>query len=88
MTFVGAWFSAAQRDGLVLTVTAYDNGVVVGQRTVSINRNGPTWIGFDDPADVQRFESIDRLTMSADDGNDSTWDYFGIDDMTFFPGVA
>ena len=30
MAFVGAWFSAAQRDDLPVTVSAYDDGVLVG----------------------------------------------------------
>ena len=61
MAFVGAWFSAAHRDDLPITVKAYDDGVLVGQQTTSVDRHGPTWIGFDDPNDGQRFESIDRL---------------------------
>jgi hypothetical protein len=88
MAFVGAWFSAAQQDNLLVTVKAYDDGVLVGEQAFSLNRNGPTWVGFDDPNDGQRFESIDRLEMNANDGNDNTWDYFGLDDMTFFPGFG
>jgi hypothetical protein len=88
MAFVGAWFSAAQRDGLAITVSAYDDGVLVGQKVISVNRNGPTWFGFDDPADGQRFESIDRLEFNANDGDSTTWDYFGLDDLTFFPGLG
>jgi hypothetical protein len=38
--------------------------------------------------DGQRFESIDRLEMNANDGDPTTWDYFGFDDLTFFPGIA
>ena len=86
MSLVGAWFSAAQRDHLTITVKAYDDGVLVGQQVFSVDRNGPTWVGFDDPNDGQRFESIDRLEMNANDGDPSTWDYFGLDDLTFFPG--
>jgi hypothetical protein len=88
MAFVGAWFSAAQQDNLLVTVKAYDDGVLVGQKAFSLNRNGPTWVSFDDPNDGQRFESIDRLELNANDGNDNTWDYFGLDDMTFFPGFG
>jgi hypothetical protein len=88
MAFVGAWFSAAQRDDLLITVRAYDDGVLVGQQVISVDRNGPTWFGFDDPDDGQRFESIDRLELNAADGDDSTWDYFGLDDLTFFPGFG
>jgi hypothetical protein len=88
MAFVGAWFSAAQRDDLAVTVSAYDDGVLVGRQVASVDRNGPTWVGFDDPNDGQRVESIDRLEMSADDGDPTTWDYFGLDDLTFFPGLS
>ena len=28
------------------------------------------------------------LEMSANDGDDTTWDYFGLDDLTFFPGLG
>jgi len=86
MSFVGAWFSAAQRDQLPITVSAYDKGVLVGRKTITVDRNGPTWFSFDDPNDGQRFESIDRLEMSANDGDPTTPDYFGFDDMTFYPG--
>lgn len=88
MSLVGGWFSAAQRDHLSITISGYDDGVLVGQIVTSVNMNGPTWIGFDDPNDGQRFESIDRLTMNANDGDPSTWDYFGFDDLTFFPGLT
>ena len=88
MAFVGAWFSAAQRDDLPITVKAYDDGVLVGQQTTLVDRNGPTWVGYDDPNDGQRFESIDRLEINANDGDPATMDYFGLDDMTFFPGLG
>jgi hypothetical protein len=88
MAFVGAWFSAAQRDQLPITVSAYDDGVLVGRKTIAVDKNGPTWFGFDDPNDGQRFESIDRLEMNANDGDPTTQDYFGFDDMTYYPGQS
>jgi hypothetical protein len=87
-SFVGAWFSAVYRNGMVLTITAYDDGVVVGQKTVTVDKLGPTWVAVDDAGDGQRFESIDRISLSADDGLATTWDYFGFDDFTYFPAVA
>jgi hypothetical protein len=87
-TFIGAWFSAVYRDGLLLTVDAYDDGVLVGHKTVTVNRFGPTWFAFDDATDAERFESIDRIAMVADDNDVTTWDYFGFDDFTYFPSVA
>ena len=86
MAFVGAWFSAAQQDrpghhGQRLR----RRGARRNEQVTSVNKNGPTWIGFDDPNDGQRFESIDRLEMNANDGDPATMDYFGLDDMTFFP---
>jgi hypothetical protein len=86
-SFVGAWFSATYRDGLVITVTAYDDGVMVGRKQITATMGGPTWFAFDDPLDAQRFESIDRLELNANDGDPSTWDYFGMDDFTYFPSV-
>src|SRR5262245_3428170 len=86
MSFVGAWLSAAQRDQLPITVSAYDDGALVGRKTITVDRNGPTWFSFDDPNDGQRFESIDRLEMTANDGDPTTPDYFGFDDMTYYPG--
>jgi hypothetical protein len=53
-----------------------------------VDRFGPTLVTFDDPSDGQRFESIDRIEMSADDGDAATWDYFGFDDFTFIPSIA
>ena len=55
MAFVGAWFSAAQRDDLPITVSAYDDGVLVGRQVISVDRRGPTWFGFEDPNGAQRF---------------------------------
>ena len=75
-------------DDLPITVKAYDDGVLVGQQTTLVDRNGPTWVGYDDPNDGQRFESIDRLEINANDGDPATMDYFGLDDMTFFPGLG
>ena len=74
MAFVGAWFSSAQREDLPVTVSAYDDGVLVGQQVISVDRNGPTWFGFDDANDGQRFESIDRLEINANDGDPATGD--------------
>jgi hypothetical protein len=48
MSFVGAWFSAAQWDQLPITVSAYDDGVLVGRKTIAVDRNGPTWFSCDD----------------------------------------
>jgi hypothetical protein len=87
-SFVGAWFSAVYRDGLVVTITAFDDGVLVGQKAVTVNTFGPTWVFVDDANDGQRFESIDRIAFSADDHDGTTWDYFGFDDFTYFPAVS
>ena len=86
--FVGAYFSAVYTDGLAITVSGFDDGVLVGTKTVSVDRFGPTLITFDDQFDGQRFESIDRLDMAADDGDWRTWDYFGVDDFTYLPSVS
>ena len=32
--------------------------------------------------------NADRLEINANDGDPTTWDYFGLDDMTFFPGLG
>jgi hypothetical protein len=87
MSFVGAWFSAAQGNDLPITVRGYDDGALVGETVIFADQNVATWFAFDDPSDGQRFESIDRLEMNASDGIPSSWDYFGLDDMTFYPAV-
>jgi hypothetical protein len=86
-TFIGAWFSGTFR-ALDVTITAYDDGLVVGQVTVQVPMGGPNWFAVDGLNDGQRFESIDRIAFSADDGSASTSDYFGFDDFTYFPAVA
>jgi hypothetical protein len=86
--FVGAYFSAVYTDGLAITVSGFDDGVLVGTRTVSVDRFGPTLVTFDDPLDGERFESIDRLDMTANDGDWRTQDYFGVDDFTFLPSMT
>jgi hypothetical protein len=86
--FIGTYFSAVYRDGLAITVSGFDDGVLVGTLTVNVDRFGPTLVTFDDPLDGQRFESIDRIEMSADDGDATTWDYFGFDDFTFIPSMT
>jgi hypothetical protein len=87
-TFIGAWFSAVYRNQLPITITAYDDGAVVGTVTATVDTFGPTWFAVDGANDGQRFESIDRIALSADDQSDSTSDYFGFDDFTYFPAVA
>jgi hypothetical protein len=87
MSFVGAWFTSAEGDDLAITVKGFDDGTVVGEKVIIVDEQ-VAWFAFDDPSDGQRFESIDRLEMNANDGRDSTWDYFGFDDLTFFPAAA
>jgi hypothetical protein len=80
-TFLGAAFSGQSYDNMPVTIEAYDDGVRVGSKTITVPQGGPTWFGFSDPGDGQRFEGIDELRMRADDGR--TAEYFGFDDFTF-----
>ncbi len=79
--FLGAWFSSTNVDGLVITVTAYDDAnVQVGLDTITVNRGGPVFFDFtgdtSNPINFGSFANIDRLEFDASN-------FFGFDDFTY-----
>ena len=82
--FESGYFTAAWRDGLTLRVTAYDDGVQVGQQVASLDTSGPSFIEFDDAI----FDSVDRVRFESFGGTDAGLAYadpqFVADDLTFF----
>jgi hypothetical protein len=93
--FVSAYFSAAARDGLTITAEAYDDGVLVGNKTFTVNKgtptSGPTLISFTEGlgselGSAERFWGIDQLKFISNDNNPDTNDYFGFDDFTYGVG--
>ena len=82
--FVSADFRAGFRDGVEITVDAFDDGLLVGTKTFVVGTAGAENVTFEDDAD-DRFSSIDELKISAADG----WevglhdDYFYIDNFAY-----
>lgn len=78
--------SSAFRPGLTVTVRAYaDEGGehVIGQRTVTVGVGEQQNVSFLGGLDFGTFLGAQRVEFSANDGDDSTLDYFGIDNLTF-----
>jgi len=74
-------FTAAWNDGLKVTATAYDDGVVTGTQTFTVDTAGPTLITFD-----SGFDSIDRMELTASGGvkhgqEFSGGEFFALDDL-------
>jgi len=81
-TLGSAVFSAAFRDGLGITVRAYADEagqVLIGQTSFTVDRASQAGISFD-PA---LFGNIRRVEFDSNDGNATTADYFGLDDLVF-----
>ena len=78
--FVGAYLTAAWNNDLVVTVVAYDHGVLVDQQTVVVDTDAPTWFEFD-------FVGITDLVFSSSGGTNAGYNGFGthfaLDDFTF-----
>jgi len=77
---VSADFSAAFRDGLVITITAYadEAGTIpLGSTTITVDRGSSQGFDFDEAV----FGGARRIEFNANDGNASTSDYFGIDNL-------
>ncbi len=78
--------SSAFRPGLTVTIRAYaDEGGahVIGQKTVIVGPAEQQGVSFLGGLDFGTFLGAHRVEFSANDGNDATSDYFGIDDLTF-----
>lgn len=85
-TFVGGSFSAAFRDDLDVTITAYadaEGTIVIGTAAIQLDR-GLQAITFTDGVNVNgTFDGALRLEFASNDNNGATRDYFGFDDLTF-----
>lgn len=85
-TFVGGDFSAAFRNDLALTVRAFsdvEGNTLVGTAQLVINQ-GAASFSFADGVNVEgSFANISRLEFASNDGNASTIDYFGFDQLMF-----
>ena len=78
--------SSAFRPGLTVTIRAYaDEGGahVIGQKTVAVGLAEQQGVSFLGGLDFGTFLGAHRVEFSANDGNDATLDYFGIDNLTF-----
>ncbi len=78
--------SSAFRPDLSVTIRAYadEGGVnVIGQKTVTVGPAEQQGVSFSGGLDFGTFLGAQRVEFSANDGNDATFDYFGIDDLTF-----
>lgn len=84
--FLGGSFSAAFRDDLDVTITAYADAagtVLLGTATIQIDR-GTQAVSFADGANVEgTFAGALRLEFASNDGLGTTSDYFGFDDLAF-----
>lgn len=75
--FLSADFTPQGRDGMVVTVEGWRDGALVETEAVALGPLGSiTEAQFD-------FAEIDELRFSADDGDPSSDDYFGFDDLAF-----
>jgi VCBS repeat-containing protein len=74
-TFLQATFSSGIPDELVVTATAFDDGVEVGTHSFTVRRDVAEIVNLSAILG-ERFSSIDELRFHADN-------YFGFDDFTF-----
>lgn len=77
---LSADFSAAFRDNLAITVTAYADEAgtqVIASQTVTAQRGTAQTTAFDEAL----FTGAKRLEFNANDGDASTLDYFGLDNL-------
>lgn len=81
---VSASFSAAYRDGLVITARAYADEAgtqLIGTLSFTAARGALATIDFAGPGGTGSFAGARRVELNANDGNDATVDYFGLDDL-------
>ena len=78
--FVGAYLTAAWNNDLVVTVVAYDHGLLVDQQTVVVDTDAPTWFEFD-------FVGVTDVVFSSSGGTNAGYSgvgtHFVLDDFTF-----
>ena len=78
--------SSAFQPGLTVTIRAYadeDGAHVIGQRTVVVGLAEQQEVSFLGGLDFGTFLGAHRVEFSANDGNDATLDYFGIDNLSY-----
>lgn len=81
-TFLGGAFSALARDDLSITVRGYADAAgqtLVGEFTISADRGVAEFFAFDNG----QLAGLHRIEFISNDGNPSTNDYFGFDDLHF-----
>lgn len=83
---VSASFAAAFRDGVIVTVRAFADEAgteEIGSKSFAIDRDVLSLIRFDDAEVTGSFADARRIEFASNDGDSSTSDYFGFDDLTF-----
>jgi len=78
--------SSAFQPGLTVTIRAYADEAgahVIGQKTVTVGLAEQQNVSFLGGLDFGTFLGAQRVEFNANDGNDATLDYFGIDNLTF-----
>lgn len=86
-TFLGGNFSAAFRDGLVVTIRGYADAAgtqLVHEAQITARQGSADLFSFLNG----EFAGLHRLEFNANDGNAATSDYFGFDDLSFFVADA
>ena len=68
-SFKSGYFTGAFNNGLTVTVTAYDNNVLVGQKVFVVNYDAPTFVRFG-----AHFNSVDEVYISSTGGTDASPD--------------
>lgn len=78
--------SSAFREGLVVTVRAYADQagtILIGEKTVTVSAAAQALVSFADGLDFGTFSGATRVEFNANDNNNGTSDYFGIDNLTY-----
>lgn len=78
--------SSAFQPGLQVTIRAYaDEGGdhVIGQKTITVGLAEQQNVSFNNGLDFGTFLGAHRVEFSANDGNNATLDYFGIDNLSY-----
>ncbi len=75
---VGAYFTAAWRDGLLIEVEGFLGGESVGSTEFNVNTDGPVWKEFN--------WTVDRVTFASSGGEAGAFDktdyHFAMDNLT------
>lgn len=80
---LSARFSAAFQDGILITAEAFDGGgASIGTKTFTASPGTALLVDFSTGVSGT-FAGAQKVTFSANDGDSSTNDYFGFDDLTF-----